>query len=722
MIRYEFSHEHVDLYFKLLELIRTFKITLDDDLPEAQKNLIILDLIKDSKLDLSLGNLSFKERTTTEKFFSQIIDQPAFYSDDYKRIRQLLIDWYSAHKTMVSSKKSGVDPYLLSNKELDELIKSFGFPYPNKIINKDYKIQFLLSLIQNYKRKGTPEVFHNSLKYFGLNNSILYEWWLDKNSEGRYIFRSKPVYPRNYKYDESLVLIKSYSDFIDAQWQITEDEINQFYENAPYLFLPSLTPFISISSEFDSSRLIPGLAILNRLCLESFEFWMKYVLITRMDIIRIENDPTNTEGVDPGRAVIIGDSPIGEFVGNEGKYAVKTQEGSPNDWIIIPYHFKNHCVKILETDTHWVFNGERWVNLELLLPSEKLPPIDTDWEFLSNKELYRQITLRDFEKKYNILEVVLAIVYLFKEILFEEPTDDRYISYEGVYAPFDNDVYPDNKIDNPDDFIRVYEEYNRLVNASYSDRNARDKSYQKYLRNFTREIKPEYTGSLYTVFRNCQIFLEAMNPQFKSDLDVLLENGDKEAILRKIIEDFELYLMKILRIIDVPFAFMITDASIYRSLKEVIDFFKPYRARITELLCSISFNERLLNTQLEKDELYIKRVDGYLDRLKPITDSMVISSLLFALRSYLFGRPGVDDPHNWFELGLKDILITIMIITFRNKLERLEDKLDVSDIGEEKSRIKTIMQIVFVDSCPGDQTYFDSSTILDSIEIISNQI
>jgi len=242
------------------------------------------------------------------------------------------------------------------------------------------------------------------------------------------------------------------------------------------------------------------------------------------------------------------------------------------------------------------------------------------------------------------------------------------------------------------------------------------------LRNFTREIKPEYTGSLYTVFRNCQIFLEAMNPQFKSDLDVLLENGDKEAILRKIIEDFELYLMKILRIIDVPFAFMITDASIYRSLKEVIDFFKPYRARITELLCSISFNERLLNTQLEKDELYIKRVDGYLDRLKPITDSMVISSLLFALRSYLFGRPGVDDPHNWFELGLKDILITIMIITFRNKLERLEDKLDVSDIGEEKSRIKTIMQIVFVDSCPGDQTYFDSSTILDSIEIISNQI
>jgi len=728
MIIYDFSNEYVETYFRILELVRAFKLIISDSLSnETQKKEQIVTLIKDSGLDPLLGNLSFKERNITEKFFTQIIDQPAFISSDHNRIRRFLIDWYSAHKTLVSSKKNGVDPYLLTNNELDELIRSFGFPYPKNIISKDLKIQFLLSLIQNYKRKGSPAVFYESLKYFGLKNSVLHEWWLHRDETGVFIFKSKPIYPRRLRYRQDLILEKPYGNLTDPYWQLTEEKLIEIIENNPdYNLFPSLTPFISITSEFDIGRLTPGLAILNRLCLESYEYWMRYVLDFKRDIIRTENDPLNYLGlglVEPGEAVIIGDEPIGEFEGHSGKYAVKTQLGTSREWLIMS-PFKNHCIKLLTTNTHWIFNGEKWVDLGILLPSEKLPPIPSPYVSPRNRnDLYRPITLRSFENKYNILEIMLAIVYLFKEGEITEPTDTKYLSYEGTLAPFDSkgpSGHPDNKVDDTNSFSRVYDLYYELVYKRFDDRDQRDRFYRRFVRNFERNINTDYTESLYTVFKYCDIFLEAINPDFKNDLDGLLENSDKEVLLLEILEDFELYLMKSLNIIDVPFTFMIFGSSIYNSLKEPIDFFKPYRVRITDLICSLAFDDRLQNTQVEKDIFGFDLDIGLRDRVPSRLDELILHSVHPSLRSYLVGRDGSSDPNCIFDLGLNEAIIKIITMVIRNKLTRLEDRLNVVSIGE--GAIKRTVDFVFVDSCPGDQRYFDSSTILDSLEININYI
>ena len=86
-----FSNDRIDIFFRIFELIRQSKLTFLEGLDENQQTQAILDLIKKSGLDSILGNLSIKERDLVEKFFTQIIDQPPYFSSDYNKLKRLLI-------------------------------------------------------------------------------------------------------------------------------------------------------------------------------------------------------------------------------------------------------------------------------------------------------------------------------------------------------------------------------------------------------------------------------------------------------------------------------------------------------------------------------------------------------------------------------------------------------------------------------------------------------
>lgn len=700
-----FSNDRIDIFFRIFELIRQSKLTFLEGLDENQQTQAILDLIKKSGLDSILGNLSIKERDLVEKFFTQIIDQPPYFSSDYNKLKRLLIDWYSSHRTLASSKKESTDPYFLTEEELDELIKSFGFPYPKNIISKEYKVQFLLSLIQNYKKKGSPFVFYDALKYFGLRNLVLSEWWLTKHPNGDLFFRSKPVYPRDKRRDPSLVIEKPYQDFIDIYWHITEEEINTIYNNSPYITLPSLTPFISISSEIDTNRLKPGLAVLNQLLLENYEYWMKFILNPRRDIIKKLNDP-DEPGFIAKDAIIIGNTPLKEFIGYTNYYAVKTEEGTTRNWLIMKPR-KHHCIKLLETNTHHVYNGEEWIDLGILLPNDKI--VDYTLNSLNNNEFYRNIYLTQFEEKYNLLEVMLAIIYLFDDVV--DTTDIGYLSYKGPLSPFDKtgpDKKPDNKIDNIDHIFKVYDLYNSLSKRACRTRDERDYFYKKFQNQFERDITPIYTGNLYTVFKNCDIFLNAMNPRFKKDIDGILTYKTRKDVLFAIMNDLEFHLTKQINIIDIPFTSLILGSPIYDSLKDVVDFFKPYRVRITDFFCSYGIYDRLLDSQLEKDSITFDFILKSIDKSNS-KDDLLKTTIYSRINEYIIGRSGASDPYSHFDMSLNEAIWMIL-------KQKFQDKLTLEEKREKK------LEMVFVDSCPGNQKYFDSSTILDGLDIVINYI
>ena len=116
--------------------------------------------------------LSLSEKNNVMEFFRQIIDQKAYSTEDHKRIRQFLADWYSSHRTMVTQTKKYNDPFGLSAEALNELLSSFGFPYPTEIISASRKASFLLDLINLYQKKGTPSILVKYSSALGPGSTI----------------------------------------------------------------------------------------------------------------------------------------------------------------------------------------------------------------------------------------------------------------------------------------------------------------------------------------------------------------------------------------------------------------------------------------------------------------------------------------------------------------------------------------------------------------------
>jgi hypothetical protein len=141
-------------------------------------------IASDLKIDEGVANVVLNERQKSVEFFKNTIDLPAFSTDDHKRIRRLILDWYSVHKASITKARGATDPFSLTKEELNELIMSFGYPYPHDIGTKDQKAAFLLELINFYHKKGTPRVLRDVLGFYGVSDAVISEWWIKKRDGG----------------------------------------------------------------------------------------------------------------------------------------------------------------------------------------------------------------------------------------------------------------------------------------------------------------------------------------------------------------------------------------------------------------------------------------------------------------------------------------------------------------------------------------------------------
>jgi len=493
--------KEITLFFQLLEWL---KGTNNDELEDVQEW-----LLQYPDLDYKKKQLAYDEKQKVKSYFETVIDQPAFSTNDHKRLRKFLIDWYSSHRTYITQTKQGTDPFNMQSEALDEMIKSFGFPYPHKIISSTRKAQFILDLINLYHKKGTPSVLVSALQtYFGLSNVILSEWWIERNAEGTYFAKSLPIYPKGLRDNQLLSTEISYYNFIldDPLWQLTEAELNLLY-NTSKITLPSITSHISLQATVSIMGSNTALIILNRKIQESYEYWQ------------------------------------------------------------------------------------------------------------ATGDLNRDVSLRNITTDVSLLELTLAICYLFNSST--DSNDGNHLYYQGQYAPLD---LPDNTGARDDiddvDYGLIIDEYNN-INKRPLTRDERDINLTKRGDRFTGLVAEH---SINNIIRDPGPELELINSGFKAEIDSYIANGERDSLLEDFLHDLEYYLMEIINIMGYPISYLTIDAPIEDSLKEVIDFFKPYRTRIRDFLTTLAIDDRLGDSQLEKDAYndsvnQILREYGYIDEL-----------------------------------------------------------------------------------------------------------
>ena len=128
-----------------------------------------------------LNSLAKSDRAKLDTYFTEVIDQASFATEDYNRLRKFLVDLFATHRTLTSQTFSASDPHSLSNSDLDELFRSFGYLYSSQLRGFDenpleQKIQFFLDLVNLYKIKGTPQSLVDVLQYYGVTDIDVYEF------------------------------------------------------------------------------------------------------------------------------------------------------------------------------------------------------------------------------------------------------------------------------------------------------------------------------------------------------------------------------------------------------------------------------------------------------------------------------------------------------------------------------------------------------------------
>jgi hypothetical protein len=227
-----------------------------------------------SDITNSLDALAKADRTKLENYFSSVIDQVSFGITDWNRLRKFLIDLYASHKSLITYSTQISDPHSLSNLDLDELFRSFGFPYSIQLKGIDdnpleQKIQFFLDLVNLYKVKGTPQSLVDVLQYYGVAEVDIYEFFLKLKDQNSLFFEGKAVAGTSIS---PTIIQFPFSNITsgDPHWLYTEQQILQLNKNLN-INLPSKVPYIGIQPLIDLEG--DEVAILIRKVQDQYDYY-----------------------------------------------------------------------------------------------------------------------------------------------------------------------------------------------------------------------------------------------------------------------------------------------------------------------------------------------------------------------------------------------------------------------------------------------------------------
>ena len=191
-------------------------------------------------------------KTKIEDYFSSVIDQTSFNTDDYNRLRNLFIDLFATFRTKATLSSQVTDPHSLPNSDLDELFRSFGFNYSTILRGVDenpleQKVQLFLDLVNLYKIKGTPRSLVEVLQYFGIPEIDIYEFFLKLNSNGNLVFDGTVVAGTTIN-PPGLIVPYVTATIGDPHWIYTESQI-KLLNSINKINLPSKSPYIGVAPQ-----------------------------------------------------------------------------------------------------------------------------------------------------------------------------------------------------------------------------------------------------------------------------------------------------------------------------------------------------------------------------------------------------------------------------------------------------------------------------------------
>ncbi len=235
-------------------------------------------------------SLATSEKELINTYFENILDQPVFSSDDYKRLRSFFMDWYAAHRTIATTQKTANDVHALPNDHLSELFRSFGFPIGLNLVPLSAKANFFLDLVNFFKKKGTPETLVDVLEYYGFSDTDLVEYWLQKDVHGNFIFRGESVRTSGVGSGTLLDSDVTWGEMTsnDPHWMLKYSDMQNLVD-ANKINLPSKTPYFSLSSVFLMNRLFSIMAIITRLVQDQYDYGLVNGFNTLDENIVIKN-------------------------------------------------------------------------------------------------------------------------------------------------------------------------------------------------------------------------------------------------------------------------------------------------------------------------------------------------------------------------------------------------------------------------------------------------
>ncbi|OQB41036.1 MAG: hypothetical protein BWY04_01066 [candidate division CPR1 bacterium ADurb.Bin160] len=432
-------------------------------------------------LDTITKAIAESERSKTQSYFETIVDQICFRTSDQLRLRELLINWYSSIKSLITISKSSSDVFSLPSAYLDELFRSFGYPCNLDRLTNLTKAYFFLDLVNMYKVKGTPFDLYKVLNYYGLGEIDIVEFWLMKNEKSNLVFRAKEVYPDSNIYKIPVTdipfetLIKN-----DPHWLLTKETILRKNKTS-IINLPSKSPYFAIRARNLITNLLKGILVLMNELHKEYE----------------------------------------------------------------------------------------------------------EWESTGTLEI-RDIEITHLKIRVSLLELFLSCCYIFKKMYDEKYGSDkiidlsRYLCYNGELT----------------DFNDIYQEYDSYI---YTRPNTRTEQKEK-LEEFTNLFYRPMTENFLRSDTNIGDLLYQINPSLKLTLDEWPDFDRQTILFSYLINDLSDWL-KYTANMDSPYLTNWIYGNIFDDLKEVINFFKPYRARLAGILDTLLFDARLGNTIIVEDDL-----------------------------------------------------------------------------------------------------------------------
>jgi len=225
-------------------------------------------------LSKALESIAKSEQAKSTTFFNTTLNQFAYSSNDYTRLKSFIIDWYASMKSLLSTQAQASDPFSLPDSHLNELFKSFGYPYPTDLTTQSNdvnttKVNFFLDLVNLYKIKGTPASIISALQYYGLKDIDIYEFWLKMNPSGNpYFLGEWTAGTTTVKTPYEIPFASMIAN--DPHWLMTQSQVKALHASNK-INLPSRSPYFAMRPKHEIGVVV---AIVERILQDEYISWV----------------------------------------------------------------------------------------------------------------------------------------------------------------------------------------------------------------------------------------------------------------------------------------------------------------------------------------------------------------------------------------------------------------------------------------------------------------